>query len=327
MSEKKSLVSIIIPLYNAEKYIAESIESVLYQTYTNIEILLINDGSTDNSLQVAKQYERENLKIFSQENKGASAARNYGLREAKGEYIQFLDADDLLSTNKIEEQVNLIKGDSTKISVCPIIHFFDGENLDEKAIDTEWYHGVFDNPVNFLFELYGGGSREGGMIQPNSWLVSKSIIEKAGYWNENLTLDDDGEYFCRVIMASSGIKCANTAINYYRKFRGKKSLSALSDSIAIKSAYLSLNLKAQHLSEYYAQNKYKKAFSRAYKRFGVQTYPEFRDISSACIKKVELLGGTDHDVVLGGKRIEILKKIFGWKVARLLQYFLYRIIN
>ena len=322
MNNFSTLVSVIIPLFNAEEYIAQTIESVLNQTYQNIEIIIINDGSTDKGLMVAKQYERTNVLIFSQENKGASAARNYGLRESNGDYIQFLDADDLMSSNKIEEQVNIIKVDNTKISVCPIIHFFDGETLEGKSIDNEWYHSDFDNPADFLFELYGGGSREGGMIQPNSWLIHRSVIDKSGFWNENLTLDDDGEFFCRVILASSGIRCAEKAINYYRKFKENKSLSSLSNSVAIKSAYLSLNMKAKHLSEYATHIKYKKAFSRAYHRLAVQTFPEFRDISADCQKNVELLGGTDHEVILGGKGIEFIKQLFGWKVARLLQYYI-----
>ena len=107
MQHSLPLVSVIIPLYNAEKYIAESIESVIKQTYSNIELIIVNDGSTDKSLEVAIKNERENIKIFNQPNRGASAARNFGFKQSKGEFIKFFDADDLMNPIMIEAQINL----------------------------------------------------------------------------------------------------------------------------------------------------------------------------------------------------------------------------
>src|ERR1700744_3507890 len=105
------LVSIIIPVYNSEKYLSDAIQSAINQTWSDTEIIIIDDGSTDNSLQVAQQFISEKVKIFHQENKGASVARNYGLTKAKGDYIQFLDADDILSNNKIEAQMTVLAGE------------------------------------------------------------------------------------------------------------------------------------------------------------------------------------------------------------------------
>ncbi|HZX58320.1 MAG TPA: glycosyltransferase family A protein, partial [Mucilaginibacter sp.] len=104
------LVSIIIPVYNSEKHLAETISSALEQTWPNKEIIIVDDGSADNSLAIAKSFASENVKVFHQPNKGASAARNKGIQEAKGDYIQFLDADDLLMPNKIAAQVKQLAG-------------------------------------------------------------------------------------------------------------------------------------------------------------------------------------------------------------------------
>jgi len=326
-TNKCPLVTVIIPLYNAEQYIAEAIQSILNQTYENIELLVIDDASTDNSLAEAIKFENKNVKIFTQANKGASAARNYGLREVKGEYIQFLDADDLLSSTKIEEQIKVLLENPTKIAICPTIHFFDGERISGKMASDEWYYNSFTNPCEFLIRLYGGYEDEGGMIQPNSWLTPKKIIDKAGFWDERLSLDDDGEFFCRIILASTGVVCANNAINYYRKFQNTKSLSSQTGYKAIKSALLSLQLKQKHLAEYSNELGYKKAFSRAYKRMAVQVYPEFRDVAAICIQNISELGGTTHDVTLGGAGVELVKKFFGWKAARFLQFFYKRLIR
>lgn len=102
-------VSVIIPVYNAAKYLRESIESVLCQTYSDLEIIIVNDGSTDSSLEIAENYQNDSrVKIISSKNKGAAAARNIGIRNSNGAYFQFLDADDILPSNKIEEQMKVL---------------------------------------------------------------------------------------------------------------------------------------------------------------------------------------------------------------------------
>ncbi|MBQ7593277.1 MAG: glycosyltransferase family 2 protein [Synergistaceae bacterium] len=103
-SDNSALVSIIIPAYNRGKYIHRAIESSLRQTYTNIEIIIIDDGSKDNTFEIAKIYEAKDkrVKVFHQDNAGVSAARNYGIREAQGDYITFLDSDDWLEDNAVK---------------------------------------------------------------------------------------------------------------------------------------------------------------------------------------------------------------------------------
>ena len=101
------LVSICIPAYNIEEYLSQTIESVTKQTYNKIEVIIVDDGSTDKSLEIAKGYESEKIKVYSQENKGASAARNTAFRYSKGDFIKFLDADDLINPEMIESQIKL----------------------------------------------------------------------------------------------------------------------------------------------------------------------------------------------------------------------------
>ncbi|BAY09531.1 glycosyltransferase family 2 protein [Calothrix sp. NIES-2098] len=100
------LVSVIIPLYKAEKYIAATVQSVLAQTYKNFELLIIDDGSPDQSVEICQQFTDPRIKIIRQDNRGVAAARNQGIRESQGEYIAFLDADDLWAPTKLEKHVN-----------------------------------------------------------------------------------------------------------------------------------------------------------------------------------------------------------------------------
>jgi glycosyltransferase involved in cell wall biosynthesis len=100
------LVSVIIPVYKAERYIATTLQSVLDQTYQNFELLIIDDGSPDRSIEICQQFIDRRIKIICQENRGVAAARNHGIRAAQGEYIAFLDADDIWLPTKIEKHIH-----------------------------------------------------------------------------------------------------------------------------------------------------------------------------------------------------------------------------
>lgn len=206
------LVSIIIPLYNAESYIAETIESALQQTYTNTEIIIVDDGSKDASYEVAIKYASDKIKVVKQVNKGASAARNNGISLAKGDYIQFLDADDFLHPQKIEQQVNTLSkfsdlhliGGTWQRFITNLDHLF-GEIAPPTLVELQFFDKakwLIDRP----------------MMIPHTWLVSKKLIELAGPWDEQISLNDDGEYFYRIIAASAGVIIDRKAATYYRSF-------------------------------------------------------------------------------------------------------------
>lgn len=318
------LVSIIIPVFNAEKYLHETITSALNQTWGNKEIIIIDDGSTDNSCEIAKWFQSETVKIYHQKNLGASAARNYGLTKADGDYIQFLDADDLLSPNKIEKQLELLRNNPNFVGLCKTIHFFDGQHIDVNETKIEWYSEGSDDPVDFLIKLYGGhlmGATYGGMIQPNAWLTPKNIITKAGPWNEKLSVDDDGEYFCRVILSSKGISYSKDSINYYRKFRKPINLSSRSSEKAFESIYYSSVLKSQALLNATKNPKAKEAMSMQFWEVALTCYPKSIHIANKSIEIAKTLGKTvpkhfyKHTVFYRN-----ISKLLGWKASAWISY-------
>ncbi len=317
------LVSIIIPVYNSEKYLAECIDSALAQTWINKEIIIVDDGSTDGSLNVAREYESKAVRIFQQENKGAGAARNKGLTEAKGEFIQFLDADDLLGANKITGQLNLLLQHSGKIAVCRTVHFFSDQNPFECSSSS--YEDSFlyetDDPAAFLSNLYGGNNNRGSMIQTNAWLTPTGIIKKAGYWSEFYSPDDDGEFFCRAVLASEGIVYANDCFNYYRKYKDGVSLASANTKQALHGRFESFLLKKQHLLNATTDVSAKKALAHSAMDLALETYLVDKELTDEILKVIENLGGTDYIPQLGGKNIEFIKKIFGWKTARIIQFY------
>ncbi|WP_424244598.1 glycosyltransferase involved in cell wall biosynthesis [Elusimicrobium posterum] len=129
--DKKPLISIIVPVYNAEKYLSKCLDSILSQTYKNLEIIIINDGSTDNSPDICAKYALKDtrIKLINQENKGAGAARNTGISNALGAYFTFIDADDYIDADLVMELTNAIEA-NVDFVMC-------GMNIGNKKITAQ----------------------------------------------------------------------------------------------------------------------------------------------------------------------------------------------
>jgi len=231
----KQLVSILIPAFNAANWIGSCIESALAQTWTLKEIIVVDDGSTDSTFKVAQTYASSNVLIKTQDNCGASAARNHALSLAQGDYIQWLDADDLLSPDKIARQIEdaepgirshiLLSGAWGKFFDRPENTRFVPDMLWENMKTAEWLFRKLDSNLWMAIE---------------SWLVSRKLTELAGPWNENLSFDDDGEYFTRVLLNAQNIhfipeSCSlcrrgNTGLSHY-PFLNNQKLDSLAFSI------------------------------------------------------------------------------------------------
>ena len=235
------LVSILIPAWNAEKWIAETIKSALAQTWPKKEVIIVDDGSIDHTLKIARQFESKHVKVFTQENRGASAARNKAFEHAQGEYIQWLDSDDLLDFNKISEQMKIAESDRTGLTLysSPFGTFYWRWQRAQFVRNALWQNL---SPLDWLLNKF---SKTLWMV-PAVWLISRKIAQKAGPWDERLSLDDDGEYFCRVVGASKGIIFVEGARAYYRN-SGFNQLNRNNSEKACRSLLLSTKLCIQHL--------------------------------------------------------------------------------
>ena len=119
------LITIIVPAYNVEKYIDRCINSIINQSYQNLQVIIVNDGSTDNTWEKCQRYEDKRIEIYKKENGGLSDARNYGLKFAKGEYVAFVDSDDWIDTSMISILYEVIRKYSVKIAVCEPYYAYD----------------------------------------------------------------------------------------------------------------------------------------------------------------------------------------------------------
>ena len=317
-----SLVSIIIPVYNSANFLKSTVESALAQTYLNKEIIIVDDGSTDNSFETAKQYENGNVKVIKQVNAGAAMARNTGLAIAKGDYIQFLDAGDLLSADKIEKQVAALNGSQIKLAVCNYIQFSGNDKplTDLKITNQSSFIYSTDNPLEFLINLWGG---KGAMnfIQTNSWLVPKKLIEKAGGWRNYRCPDDDGEFFARMILAGDGIIYVPGVFNYYYMSPQANQLSSNKNIKYLQNTLLTIDLKHKYLLQKGRHPLISKAVAAQYLRFAVYNYPAQKKLSAIALRRYKALDERVTIPVLGGRLIELVKKIVGWKAARFMRYY------
>lgn len=240
------LVSVIIPAYNAEDYIIQCLESILKQTYTNLEIIVVNDGSTDATLEILKTIQDSRIVLISQENRGCSSAKNSGLKHASGSFIQYLDADDVLSPDKIEAQVQKIRSSQNSIAVCRTIVFQNDINQNLEEIDTDIINKE-GSGLTFLLRLMGGDGVP-AMVQPNAYLLPKEIADKIGDWNVSISPspDEDGEYFARALLAAENVYFTE-GINYYRKLSDQKSLSQVHSYQRALNLLKTVELKFKHV--------------------------------------------------------------------------------
>jgi glycosyltransferase involved in cell wall biosynthesis len=328
-------VSILIPCYNTEAYLAETIESALGQTWPNCEIIVVDDGSTDDSLEVARAYEGEKVSVIPQSNQGASAARNRALEASTGTYIQYLDADDLLHPRKVEAQITALEHSRPRtVAVCSTVYFRDGNPPEsgERAKgegDVPWL--TSDDPVQWLINLWMP-NKGWGMVQPGAWLVPREVVEAAGPWREDISLDDDGEFFTRALLASNRIRYVEDGCVYYRHHDDNARVSGSDSREAYEGLLRAIDSRRDHvLPRTTDSNRADAIFAiaRSYWSIAVQTLPLYYDLASEAIDRARCLGVHEppESVLPSTRKSQIVRRLGGWKVTRYLQYWYHHLIS
>jgi glycosyltransferase involved in cell wall biosynthesis len=305
------LVSIVIPAFNAAPWIGKTIESALAQTWPHIEVFVVNDGSTDDTMSIARQYESERLRVITQSNAGASAARNTGLSAATGDYIQFLDADDLLATDKIERQMNLASTIGSDFALCANWSRFTSSTGDADFTPQPLCADMA--PVDWVVKKF----EHNAMMHPAAWLISRPLATQVGPWDESLSLDDDGEYFTRIVLASQGVRHCREATSFYRS-QLLGSLSGTKSEKAWDSAYRSLAQSAQRLHLVENSPRTRHACATAFQRYIYDTYPRAPQCRRLATTQVEALGGSNV-APEGGPKFQRVRRLLGWRLAKRLQ--------
>ncbi|MEC3331945.1 glycosyltransferase family A protein [Bacillus cereus] len=208
MMEQKQLVSVVIPLYNTEKYIEETMQSILDQTYKNIEIVIVDDGSKDQSPSIVKNLAEKypgQVKYVHQKNQGVSVARNTGIENASGEYVAFLDSDDLWHPTKIEKQVESMHKNNMDACYCGYMNFY--EEIGEKVEHT----------TNFIKgDMAKAFLTHQVVAQTSTWIFKRSIVMDHNIrFTPECSWGEDLEFLFK-LMSVTNVCYVHEYLTYYR---------------------------------------------------------------------------------------------------------------
>lgn len=212
---KKDLISVIVCIYNREKFLEKCISSIIDQTYYNLEIVLLNDGSTDNSLNICKKYEKidKRIKVYNQSNHGIAYSRNKGIELSNGEYVCFVDSDDWIDKNYCKHLYDNIKKYDADLAICDILEI---DKESKNLISTEEKTKFFNkNLLNLLFSNYR-------IINPINKLYKKNILKKCKY--PVGTVHEDTYIIYDILKNSNSIIYINEPL-YNRNIHGESIMS------------------------------------------------------------------------------------------------------
>lgn len=311
----KPLVSILVPAFNAEEWIADTLRSAIRQTWENTEIIVVDDGSTDQTLSVARQFESNRVRIVTQENQGAAAARNKAFSLCKGDYIQWLDADDLLAPDKVALQIEASRRCPSKRTLLSSEwgRFLYRQSRARFAPTALWRDL---SPVDWLLCKM----EQNVYMQTSTWLVSRELTEAAGSWNTRLLGDDDGEYFCRVLLQSDGVRFVPNAKVYYREC-GAGSLSYVGHSDRkMEALWCSMQFHIDYLRSLEDSRRTRAACVKYLQTLLSFFYADRLDIVKQAEQMTKNLGGKLESPRLSWK-YSWIRAIFGWPLAKRAQVF------
>lgn len=304
-------VSVIIPCYNAARYVGETLESVQRQTWANLEVVVVDDGSTDDSVRIIETFEGLNLILVRQTNRGQTAALNAGLAHATGDFVQYLDADDLIDPDKIAIQMARLADAPGCVASARWGRFYG--RPEDTRFETETVSRDFGS-LDWLVESRANGL---GMMFPALWLIPMSIARAVGPWREDLTLNNDAEYFTRVLLAAERVLFCEGARCRYR--------SGISGSLSGRKtpAHWASQAKVIELCQQYVLAKgdgerARRGFSLSWQHLAHACYPYDRLLAERALRQAHAL----HPETIqprGGPTFMILSRLIGWRAARRLQ--------
>src|SRR5438132_4898306 len=312
----KPLVSILIPAYNAEPWIADTIKSAVDQTWPRKEIIVVDDGSADQTLQVARRFASKNVSVVTQENQGAAATRNKAFELSQGDYIQWLDADDLLSPAKIEKQVAAAEElrDKRRVLSCGWGYFMYRPARAKFIPSPIWCDLA---PLEWLLRKWEHNLH----MQTATWLVSRELTEAVGPWDTRLLSSDDGEYFCRILLASNGVRFVPGAKVFYRIVDSNRLSYVGSSTKKLEARFIDMKLQISYLLALEDSERVQAACLNHLQVWFIHFYQE----------QVALVDELQRLAASVGRQLQIprwswkyywMQKAFGWTVTkRIRQYY------
>jgi glycosyltransferase involved in cell wall biosynthesis len=238
------LVSLIVPAYNASRSIKGTVESLLAQIHEELEVIVVDDSSTDATPQVLSSLTDPRLRVLRQTNQGATVARNTGFQESQGAFILFIDSDDQLHPNSIAAMLQALQGEHPdSIATCGWVPFLSTPG-DRGSIPTGLHFRSFEEPLELLLTLWNHQL----MMGVGCYLIPRHLVERSGGFTPGLRSDDDGDFFVRILLMAKRVCHTSDACFYYRKGQ-VKSQSRMHQRVHLESRYKAVQLQVSAVME------------------------------------------------------------------------------
>jgi teichuronic acid biosynthesis glycosyltransferase TuaG len=244
-NQTTELVSIVIPAYNAADYIEETVQSILNQSYQSWEIIIVNDGSTDNTIDIIKSFTDHRIQCITQKNAGVAAARNKGLAFAKGEYVVFFDADDLMTPDFLSERLNTLKKDGSIGYVGGLVQSFPGKARMKKAAASD--------PVNEI--LFFNASF--ATVPSNYMFRKKILLDNKIRFNRELSSSADRFFILEISKYARGKSLAGEKGKLLYRFTSQSMSNNVTPGLIIDNEKFYYELKRKNLLPYGKVQKFK----------------------------------------------------------------------
>jgi glycosyltransferase involved in cell wall biosynthesis len=306
------MVSIIMPAFNASPWIGEAVASALAQTWRDLEVVVVDDGSTDDTAAIVEGIGDPRVRLIRQENRGQSAAANAGAAAARGEWLKFLDADDALNPGHLEAQLASIAAAPACVSCCRWGYF--AADPSGPAVRSESVDRDYDDPLEWLADSL---TRDEGMMGGWRWLIPRDVWQRGGGWDERLGLNNDFDFSIRILLASGGVRFAPGAVYAYRKGLAA-TLSGSRGRRAMESAFLTTELGCGSLLAREDSARIRRICADRWQRWLFEFHPEFPDLAARADAEVRRLGGSNVRIG-GGRVLRMMVPVLGWKRVRQLQ--------
>lgn len=305
-------ISVLIPAFNAERWITGALGSALGQTWADIEVIVVDDGSTDQTGALVRAIQDPRIRLIVQENRGQSAALNRGVAESRGRYIKFLDADDWLNPTHLEAQIRALEESTECVGSCRWGYFMDHPRcpaVREEAADRD-----YSDPLEWLVDSL---TRDEGMMGGWKWLIPRTVWERSGGWDERLSLNNDFDFSIRLLLASEGVRFAPEAVYSYRKgvagaLSGSRGLKAMT------SAFLTTESGCRALLAREDSPRIRQICANRWQEWLFHFYPEYPELATKAQHEIKRLGGSSVRLQ-GGRILNLLLPVLGWKGVRQLQ--------
>ena len=308
MARDAELVSILIPAYNVAPFLSATIESALAQTWPRVEVIVVDDGSTDETLSVARRFASRRVQVVTQPNAGAPAARNKTLSLAQGDYIQWLDSDDLLHPEKIAAQMKVAR-ELANPRVVLSGAFGTFYHRPSKAVFTPTPLWRDIDPVDYFLVRF----TKNAYFQTDAWLVSRELTDAAGPWTDYHSPDDDGEYFARVVVKSTGVKFVEEARSFYR-IANLNGVSRTRSPHAQTALYGSKAKCIRYLLSLEDSDRTRAACVQLLQDWLFEFYPNRADLVQKARELAAELGGTLRDPVVK-RKYQPVQWLLGYQAA------------